>query len=125
MTFYAHCLGTQIEEIHRFADMPDGNVPPEFANQIMHANLSYKGTKLMASDSPPEMGFDGKHSGFSVSVNVDNARDADTVFAALAKDAQAVTMPISKTFWAERFGMLVDQFGVAWMVNCDSEPEVL
>lgn len=118
MKFYAHCLGTQINELHRFGDMPGGDVPAECANQVMHANLSFKGTTLMASDSPPEMGFDGKYSGFSVSVNVDNVQDAETIFAALS-DGATVTMPIGEQFWAVRFGMLTDKFGVGWMVNCD------
>ena len=120
MNFYARCLGTQINELHRFSDMPGGEVSEECKNQIMHANLSYKGTVLMASDSPPEMGYDGVHKGYAISVNVDNIQDAETVFAALSEGAN-VTMPTGEQFWAWRFGMLTDKYGIDWMVNCEKE----
>ena len=70
----------------------------------------------MGSDAPPD--HYETPQGFSVSVNVTRAEDADRIFNALAKNG-TVRMPIQKTFWAIRFGMLVDQFGVPWMVNCE------
>ena len=118
MNFYAHALGTQINELHRFGDAPGDDFPAEVGNLIMHANLTFQGCVLMASDAPPGTGFDGKHCGFSVSANVEAVEQAETIFAALSEGG-TVTMPIGETWWAKRFGMLTDKFGVAWMVNCD------
>jgi PhnB protein len=70
----------------------------------------------MGSDRPPE--DVAPMQGFSVSVTVDDPADADRIFAALA-DGGTMTMPIAESFWALRFGMLVDRFGTPWMVNCD------
>ena len=123
MMFYAHALGTQINELHRFSDMPGDEIPADFGDKVMHANLTFQGCVLMGSDAPPGTGFDGTHCGFSVSVNVASVEQAETVFAALS-DGGNVTMPIGETFWAKRFGMLVDQFGVAWMVNCENSGDI-
>jgi PhnB protein len=73
-------------------------------------------TVLMGSDAPP-----GRYEpprGFSVSILVDDVVEAERVFHALA-DGGSVGMPIQKTFWAARFGMLVDRFAIPWMVNCE------
>jgi len=72
---------------------------------------------LMGSDTMPEHPYDGLK-GFSVSIGADDPAEADRLFAALAAGG-TVTMPIGETFFAARFGMLVDRFGVPWMVNCD------
>lgn len=57
--------------------------------------------------------------GVSLSLGVDGVADAERVFAALAKGGK-VTMPIQQTFWAQRFGMVEDRFGIPWMVNCEA-----
>jgi uncharacterized glyoxalase superfamily protein PhnB len=69
---------------------------------------------LMGGDRPP--GGDQPAGGFSVSLHVDSAEEADRIYTALLEDGR-VTMPMERTFWAERFGMLVDRFGTPWMVN--------
>jgi PhnB protein len=71
---------------------------------------------LMGGDSPPDRYEQPK--GFSVSLGFDNPAEAERVFKALSQNG-TVKMPIQETFWALRFGMLVDQFGIPWMVNCD------
>ncbi|MBV9687397.1 MAG: VOC family protein, partial [Alphaproteobacteria bacterium] len=71
---------------------------------------------LMGSDAPPER-YEGAK-GFSVTINIENAAGAERVFHALAQNG-TVQMPIQETFWATRFGMLVDQFGTPWMINCE------
>ena len=73
----------------------------------------------MDSDAPP--GGQAKPQGFSVSVSVDDPAEADRIYNALAEGATAVTMPIQETFWARRFGMLTDGFGIPWMVNCEKD----
>ncbi|MNW01409.1 hypothetical protein D3C71_1970400 [compost metagenome] len=74
---------------------------------------------LMASDTTPDRPTPDM-SGCSISLNVDSIAEADRVFNALS-DGGKVEMPLEATFWAARFGMLVDRFGVSWMVNCEKD----
>ena len=73
-------------------------------------------SELMASDTPPE--HHRQPQGFSLSVSVKDPAEAERVFAALAENG-TIQMPIAQTFWSVRFGMLTDQFGMPWMVNCE------
>ena len=70
----------------------------------------------MASDAPPD--HYRKPQGFSVSLNLSDPAEAERIFQALAENG-TVQMPLQQTFWAARFGMLIDQFGIPWMINCD------
>ncbi|MNN97146.1 hypothetical protein D3C81_2162530 [compost metagenome] len=74
---------------------------------------------LMASDTTPDRPTQGM-SGCSISLNVDSIAEAERVFNALAEGGK-VDMPLEATFWAARFGMLVDRFGVSWMINCEKD----
>ena len=112
--FYHDCLGGTVE-VATFGDSPmAGDVPAEWQDRVMHARLSVDGALLMGSDSPP-----GDHrtpSGIHVSVHPDTVADAERIFAALAEGG-SVTMPFAETFWSPGFGMLVDRYGIPWMVN--------
>ena len=116
--FYRKALGAKIEMMMRFKESPEppppGMVPPGFENKIMHASFSIGETTLMASDgcAAEKANFQG----FSLSLSVPSEAEADRVFAALA-DGGKVGMPLAKTFWSPRFGMLEDRFGVGWMVS--------
>jgi PhnB protein len=115
--FYERCLGGKIEMMMPHAGTPaEGQVPPEWLDKIMHARLSVGDELLMGSDAPPDR-YEAPQ-GFSVSIQIKNPADAERIFAALAEKG-TVQMPIQQTFWAARFGMLVDQFGIPWMVNCE------
>jgi len=115
--FYAQVLGGKIEAMIPHAGTPaEEHVPAEWHDKIMHARMTVGDTVLMASDSPPEHYKEPK--GFSVALHIKDPADAERVFHALAKNG-SVQMPIQQTFWAVRFGMLVDQFGIPWMVNCE------
>lgn len=115
--FYEKCLGGKIEVMMTHRDSPMAEqVPSEWRNKIIHARLIVGDKVLMGSDAPPEHYEETK--GFSVSLSVDDPADAERTFDALAANG-TVRMPLQKTFWAARFGMLVDQFGVPWMVNCE------
>lgn len=115
--FYEQCLGGQIEAMMTYGDSPMAEqTPSEWRNKIMHTQLNVGNTKLMGSDSPPGMFEEPK--GFSVSLVINDLAEAERIFHALAENG-AVQMPLQQTFWAERFGMVVDQFGTPWMVNCD------
>jgi PhnB protein len=118
--FYEKVLGGKIEAMVPHGDTPaaDG-VAPEWRNKIIHARLKVGNTVLMASDAPPDRREAMK--GFCVSLNVDNPVDAEFIFGALAEHG-TVRMPIQETFWALRFGMVVDRFGTPWMVNCQKPP---
>jgi len=112
---YARVLNARIAMLSTFGESPAAaHVPPQAHGQLMHVRLEGDGWVLMGSDSGG-MPYQGIH-GVSVSINVDSAAEAQRVFDGLAEGGK-VTMALDKTFWAERFGMLVDRFGAAWMVN--------
>ena len=115
--FYEKVLGGKIEAMMTHAGTPaEQHVPAEWRNKILHARLVAGDAVLMASDAPP--GHYHKPQGFSVSIQLKDTVRAEGIFRALA-DGGTVTMPFAETFWAARFGMLVDKFGTPWMVNCD------
>ena len=115
--FYEQCLGGKIVAMVTHVGTPaEEQVPAEWRNKLLHARLIVGDEVLMGSDAPPDRYEESK--GFSVTVGIDDPTDAERIFDALAKNG-TVKMPIQKTFWAVRFGMLVDQFGIPWMVNCE------
>ena len=114
---YAECLGGKIESMMTYAGSPvEEQVPPEWRHKVLHARLIVGDQALMGCDAPPDRFEQPK--GFSVSLQIDAPADAERVFQALAADG-TVRMPLQQTFWAARFGMLVDRFGIPWMVNCE------
>jgi PhnB protein len=121
VAFYETALGAKVEMMMRYRESPDplppDMVPPERSDQIMHASLRIGGAVLMASDDCS--GKTQHLSGFSLSLGVPDAATADRVFNALADGGQVI-MPLGKTFWSPRFGMVTDRFGVSWMVNQES-----
>ncbi len=101
--------------LSRFKDSPDPYmVQPGMEEKVMHASFKIGETTLMASDGRAEGG--AKFDGFSLSISVPDDKEADRVFAALSEGGE-VTMPLGKTFWSPKFGMLTDRFGVGWMVS--------
>jgi PhnB protein len=115
--FYEQTLGGKITEMVRYAGSPmQDQVPAEMQEKVMHARIQIGDRILMGSDAPP--GRYEKPSGFSISLETSDEAEADKVFATLAEGG-TVHMPIQKTFWARRFGMLADRFGIPWMVNCE------
>lgn len=113
--FYETCLGGKIEAMFRHTGTPaEQHVPPEWRDKIMHARLAVNGQVLMGSDAPPDHYKEPK--GFSVSLQFKDIKEAERVFNALAESGK-VGMPLQQTFWAARFGTLVDRFGIPWMIN--------
>lgn len=118
--YYERCLGGKIEAMLTHAGSPaEQHVAAEWRSKILHARLVVRDAVLMASDAPP--GHYQKPQGFSVSIQISEPARADDIFRGLA-DGGTVVMPFGQTFWAARFGMLVDKFGIPWMVNCDWAP---
>jgi PhnB protein len=115
---YEKVLGGKILMMMRMSDAPPGTpIAPGAEKRIMHARLQVGDRLLMGGDAPSQM-F-SKPQGFSVSIQIDNTADAERIFRDLAKGG-TVKMPIAETFWAARFGMLIDKFGIPWMVNCEA-----
>jgi PhnB protein len=115
--FYEQCLGGKIEAMLPHEGSPAADhVPAEWRSKILHARMVVGDQVLMASDAPP--GHFQAPQGFSVNIGVSDANQAERIFHALAEKGK-VTMPIAETFWALRFGMLVDRFGIQRMVNCE------
>ena len=118
--FYRTALGAEVDMLMRVKDNPEpdasgcggGPKPPE--DKIMHCSFRIGGSTVMASDcycsGKPEF------KGFSLSITVNNEADAERIFKALSDGGQ-VQMPLEKTFWSPKFGVVSDRFGVNWMVN--------
>ena len=118
LEFYRKALGAEVQFMMRYKDSPEppqpGMVPPGFERKIMHCSFRVGQTTVMASDgcSAEKAGFQG----FFLSLSVPSETEADRAFAALADGGQ-VRMPLAKTFWSPRFGMVVDRFGIGWMIS--------
>jgi PhnB protein len=116
--FYCKALGAEVEMMMRFKESPEppppGAVPPGVENKIMHSSFRIGQTTVMASDgdSTDKPSFQG----FSLSLSVPNQAEADRAFNALADGGQ-VKMPLAKTFFSPRFGMVADRFGIGWMIG--------
>jgi PhnB protein len=115
--FYRSALGAEVTMLMRFKDSPDpqehGMVPPGGGNKVMHMSLRIGDTTLLASDGRCQAR--PRFEGFALSLTVPDDAAAERRFAALAEGRQ-VQMPLSKTFFASRFGMVADRFGVSWMI---------
>jgi PhnB protein len=115
--YYEKVLGGKITAMMPHEGTPaESQVPAEWRKKIIHARLAIGDETLMGSDAPPDRYKPPQ--GFSVSVQVKTLEDAERIFHALADNGK-VTMPLTKTFFSPAFGMLTDQFGIPWMVNCD------
>jgi PhnB protein len=118
--FYEKCLGGKILFKMTYGDSPMADqMPAELKNAIMHMRMSVGDSVILGSDAPPER-FQ-KPQGFNVTLNIESAEEAERVFSELSEGG-AVGMPIQETFWALRFGMLVDRFDIPWMINCEKPP---
>ena len=93
--------------------MPGGNKTPAMAKKVMHAHLKIGSASILGSDAPPDRY--NRPQGFNVALNAASDEEAERVFAALG-DGGAVTMKMEETFFATRFGMVTDRFGIPWMV---------
>ena len=117
LEFYRSALGAEVEMLMRFKDSPEppppGMVPPGSENKVMHSSFRIGDATVMASDG--RCTGQPSFQGFSLSLTVADEAEAERLFAALADGGQ-VQMPLSKTFFSPRFGMVADRFGVSWMV---------
>lgn len=115
--FYKSALGATVDMVMTYDQSPEkapeGRIPPNWGDKIMHASFHVGESQIMASDGCGEApGFRG----FMLSISVPTEADADRYFNALSPGG-TVIMPLTKTFWSKRFGMLKDKFGMEWMIN--------
>ena len=117
LNFYRGALGAEVTALMRYKDGPEpcpsGMLPPGAENKVMHASFRVGETTLMASDC--HSGGRPSFQGISLSLTLPSAAAAERAFTALAEGGQ-VQMPLGKTFFAARFGMVADRFGVSWMI---------
>jgi PhnB protein len=119
--FYEQHLGGQPGPIFRYSGTPMADqVPADWADKIMHSSVTVGGQVLMGGDVAP--GQYEAPKGFSLSLSLKSTTEAERLFQHLATGGKVV-MPLEKTFWAARFGMVVDPFGIPWMINCEGSNE--
>jgi len=114
--FYEKCLRGKITMMMPYGNSPlAAQTPPEWRTKILHTTLIVGVHFLQGTDALPT--DYQKPQGFSVMLNVEAADEADRIFNTLAENG-TVQLPLQETFWAERFGLLFDQFGTPWTINC-------
>ena len=112
--FYHRTIGAEVDMLMRYKESPDpGMAPPGMGDKVMHGSLRIGGSTVLVSDGHSQ--GRPKFEGFALSLTVPSETEADRLFAALGEGGQ-VQMPLTKTFFSPRFGMVADRFGVLWMV---------
>ena len=117
LEFYKSAIGAKVDMLMRFSESPEkpdpSKMPPNSANKVMHAAFKVGDTQILASDGHCA----GKPSfqGFGLALNAKSDAEAEKLFNAVGKGGQ-VLQPLTKTFFASKFGMVTDRFGVMWMV---------
>jgi PhnB protein len=114
--FYAQCLGGQLGAIFRYAGTPlSHHVPADWQDKVMHGSVKLGDQVLMGADVAPDR-YEAAR-GFSLSIHIKSTADGERVFQELARGGRIV-VPLERTFWAALFGMLIDRFGIPWLINC-------
>ena len=121
-SFYEQCLGGRLGPIFRYAGSPfSDQVPPNWQDKVMHASVTLGTQVLMGADVAPDRYEAPK--GFSLSLQLSDTTAAEQLFHQLSVNGKILT-PLEQTFWAARFGVVVDRFGITWLINCDGSKDV-
>ena len=119
--FYEECLHGKTVFKMTYENTPmDLQTPPDWLKKISHATFALAEVIFYGADVPP--GKYQRPQGFALQLNIDEPMEAERIFNALAENG-TVQMPLQETFWALRFGVLVDQFGIPWLINCE-KPQI-
>ena len=119
--FYEQCLGGKLGPIFRYAGTPLAHsVPADWQDKVMHGSLTVGQQELMGGDVAPDRYEEPK--GFSLSLHITSTTEAERIFQELSRNGQ-VAVPLEKTFWAARFGMVIDRFGIPWLINCEGSEQ--
>lgn len=115
--FYEECLHGTIIFLMTYENTPmDLQAPAEWRKKVSHATFAIGDLMFSGSDALP--GGYQKPQGFAVQFNLADSAEAERIFEALSENG-TVQSPMQETFWAERFGMVIDQFGIPWVINCE------
>jgi PhnB protein len=118
--FYQKCLGGKIAFKITYAESPEPEqCSAEMRGKIMHMRLIFGDNVLMGSDAPTQRYSEPK--GFAVSLGIETPEEAERIYKLLSEKGE-IYMPLAETFWAHRFAMFADQFGIPWMINCEKKP---
>ena len=113
---YESCLGGEILFLLTWGNSPmAADAPPGWSEKVMHAAIRIGGLEITGSDVPP--GHYEPPQGFEIVLNIDDPQTAESVFERLSEQGR-IKMPLQKTFWALRYGVVVDPFGIPWSINC-------
>jgi PhnB protein len=114
---YARCLGGQVGQLFPYGESPmAAEVPADWKNKVMHGSVTIGDQMLMGADVTPDRYEAPK--GITLSIQIANVAEAERIFRDLAEGG-TIVMPLEQTFWAARFGVLVDRFGIPWQINCE------
>ena len=117
--FYRDAFGGTIEMMMTWGESPMADsAPPALGDYVLHASMSAGELRLTGADTPPDK-YEKPH-GFAVLVGTNSVAEAERIFNVLAAGG-TVQMPLGETFWAVRFGMVIDRFGIPWMMNCGGD----
>jgi PhnB protein len=115
--FYERCFGGRIRFMMKYGEAPGAEaVPPDWREKIFHATLEVGDSVLTGADV--RSGEYERPRGFSLLIGMNDPEEAERIFHALSENG-AASMPLQETFWAARFAVLVDQFGIPWTINCE------
>jgi PhnB protein len=115
--FYEKVFNSKIEHLMTHANSPMAqSTPPDWQDKILHVAMKVGETIIYGSDAPPN--YYRAPGGLHISVSIEATEEAERLFKQLSEGA-AITLPLQETFWANRFGMLTDRFGIPWMINCE------
>ena len=117
--YYEKALGGQITFMMTWSESPMADqLPAGHEDDVMHATIKVGDNVLMGADAPP--GNTTKPRGFAVAIHTEDVAEAERIFSALSEGAE-IQMPLEQTFWAKKFGMLIDRYGIPWMINCGEQ----
>jgi|SRR6188474_782311 PhnB protein len=117
--FYKDKLGAELLFSQTYAESPMADKAPGNGDKIMHCSFKIGDTVIMACDNVWESEYPTViGNNIALALGTNDVSDAERTFEAMS-DGSTITMPMQETFWAERFGMLIDKFGIGWMFNCD------
>ena len=118
---YEQCLGGQLGPMFRYAGTSLAEqVPADWQEKVMHGSITIGEQVLQGADVAPHLYEEPK--GFSLSLQMTSTTEAERIFHMLSRDG-TIVMPLEKTFWAARFGVLVDRFGIRWLINCEGSDQ--
>jgi PhnB protein len=117
--FYERTFGGEIRTLLAWGQSPlAGDVPPAYGPKILYVSLPFGNLRLVGGDAPP--GQYEPPQGFAIQLSMADSQEAERLFNVLAEEG-TVRMPLQETFWATRYGVLVDRFGIPWEINCGDE----